>query len=350
MRILTEEDVENLIEPATAIDLAATAYRLHSFGHTSRPGRLDLRQVQPKSGALVLASFSNGQELIVKTNVHVYGEGGARRAASMLVVWDVPACAPLAIISATAFNNHRTAAGFAAAARALAPTAARTLAVIGTGKIAPATIRYLAAVRELEQVIIVGRRPEVARELAAAVQARSEFAALEVMACKDSATAVRLADMVATVTTSDQPVFPGTAARAGTFVVLGGANRPDAREADDALWSRARVVVDHLDGCLERAGDLRMALASGALQREQITGEIGELLAGTQAPHEGGVTVFKSIGISPQDATLALWLIEKAKRHSVGTETDLVGGSIRPDAVPPLRQQTRPLAAGQEVP
>ena len=81
--------------------------------------------------------------------------------------------------------------------------------------------------------------------------------------------------MILTITTADAPVFPGAAAKPGALVILGGANRAHAREADDALMARARVFADHLDGCVERAGDLKIPLGSGALKRERIAGEIG---------------------------------------------------------------------------
>src|SRR5690606_22482970 len=117
--------------------------------------------------------------------------------------------------------------------------------------------RYLAAVRPIERIVIVGRRVERARRLVEDLRATPELAGVDICVGEDPATAVSNSDIVATVTTSDTPVFPGDAVRPGALVILGGANRPDAREADNALCVRARIVVDHLAGCIERAGDIR---------------------------------------------------------------------------------------------
>src|SRR5262245_22186443 len=351
MRILSEDDVEKLIDATTAVELADEAYRLHAQGQMSAPGRLDLRRSAPKSGALVLAGFAQGQQLVVKTNVHAYPEfnEGTRLAGSALVVWNLETCMPLALISSFGFNNHRTAAGFAAASHRLAPAHAETLTVIGTDKIAPASLAYLAASRPIKRAFIVGRRREAAAALAAKARAWPQFAGIDVVASDDPADAVRNADIVAAVTTSDQPVFSGGAVRPGALVILGGANRPDAREADDTLVRRATVVVDHLAGSLERAGDLKLPLQSGVLVRDQILGEIGALpdtFGGPRPPHD--VVVFKSIGIAPQDLLLARWLIERAEHCGVGTVIDLRNGSIASSAGPSAISDD--LLAAQEAP
>jgi ornithine cyclodeaminase/alanine dehydrogenase-like protein (mu-crystallin family) len=328
MRILSERDVETLINPAAAIAAAGEAFRLHSRGEAGLPQRLDLRRAEPKGGALVLASFLDAATFGVKTNFHAYDPQPphARRTASVLVLWDAICAKPRALISAAAFNDHRTAAGFAAAADRLAPSDASTLAVFGAGKIAPATILYLCAIRPIRRVLLVSRSPERAEALAA--RARSWPAlggvAVDTASAEDAASA---ADIIAAVTTSDDPVFPGDAVRRGTFVILGGANRPQAREADDALIRRATIVADHLDGALARAGDLVLPLASGVLARERIVGEIGAILDGRlECPGERDVTVFKSIGIATQDLVLATALVEEAQRLGLGQTIDLATG------------------------
>jgi ornithine cyclodeaminase/alanine dehydrogenase-like protein (mu-crystallin family) len=326
MRLLSEADVERLMDPPMAIASAAEAYRLHSEGLVPAPGRLDLPRSSPKGSVLVLGGHSHGRLFALKSNVHAYAEAasGRRNAASLLTLWDSAACVPLALIATTGFNNHRTAAGFAAAAQKLATPNAATLAVFGAGKIAPAAICYLASVRPFRQVLIVGRGNERASALAAAARQWPDFAAIKVEAEADAKRATQVADVILTITTADAPVFPGAAVKPGAFIILGGANRADAREADDALIARSRVFADHLEGCLERAGDLKIPLGSGVLKRERIAGEIGALFAGRAPPAMPGadVTVFKSIGIAPQDLLLAEALLKRAEQRGIGVEFD----------------------------
>lgn len=327
MRILSDRDVETLINPTAAVAAAGEAFRRHSRGEAGIPQRLDLRREEPKGGALVLASFLDVSTFGVKTNFHTYDPvpPHARRTASVLVLWDAIRAEPRALISAASFNDHRTAAGFAAAADRLAPVDASTLAVFGAGKIAPATILYLCAIRPIRRVLLVSRSPDRAEALAA--KARSWTALAGVSIETTTADDAAAADIIAAVTTSDDPVFPGHAVRRGALVILGGANRPQAREADDTLIRRATIVADHLEGALARAGDLVVPLATGALARDQIVGEIGAILDGAlEFPGDRDVTVFKSMGIATQDLVLATALIEEAERRGLGQTVDLATG------------------------
>lgn len=345
MRLLSERDIERLLDPESAIAAAEEAYRRHSAGAMPAPGRLDLMRTGPAGGALVLGGHSFDHRFAVKTNVHAYAGDAtlSRSAGSALVLWDGVACVPLAFLATTGFNDHRTAAGFAAAARVLAPTDTHTLAVFGAGKIAPATVLYLAAVRRFARILIVGRDQDRAHALAASLGTRPELAGAIVAVESDAGRAAYEADVIATVSTAEQPIFPGEAVRPGTFVVLGGANRPTHREADDTFIRRARIVTDHLDGCITRAGDLAVPLAAGVLRREQILGEIGTVLeSGVVPPGPDGtdVTVFKSIGIAGQDVVLAGLVYDLAMRTGVGLEFDprdgahLAGAAAQPAAEP----------------
>ncbi len=307
MKLLSESDVDRLIDRPMALDAATEAFRLHAAGGTRPPGRIDIRGDAPTHGVLTLAALGVDGALGVKTNVHSL-VAGTRRSASLLVLWDAVQCTPLALIASARFNQHRTAAGFAAGCRVLAPRGAETLAIFGAGTMAPESIRYIVAVRPIRTVIITGRDPARAHALAARARAWPDLAGIAVTVESDAAIAAARADIIVAITSSDSPVFPGEAVRPGAVVVLGGANRPAAREADDALIRRATIYVDHLEGCLERAGDIRIPLASGVLARAQIAGEIGA--ARPQAAAD--VTVFKSIGIATQDLVLGQRLIERA--------------------------------------
>jgi ornithine cyclodeaminase len=326
MRFLSETDVARLIDPALAIAAAVEAFRMQAAGAAAGPGalgRLDLRR--PGAGLLALAGFE-GDALLVKTNVHAHPAGGHRTGGSLVTLWDAAQARPVALIAAREFNGHRTAAGFAAAARLLAPKDASVLAVFGAGRLAGPTLRYLVGVRPIRRALIVGRTPRRAEALAAEARAWPGFAGVAVEACDDPAEAAACADIIATATTAERAVFPGAVVRPGTLVVLGGANRPTAREADDDLMRRAVIYPDHREGALAKAGDLLVPLAAGTIGEAAIGPEIGALLAGpAPALPDGFVSVFKSIGIASQDLVLAQALLRRAEEQGVGTVLDLEG-------------------------
>lgn len=325
MRLLSESDVASLLDPELALASAEEAYRRHAGAGAQAPGRIDLRPPGGGLGMLMLAALGPDGLACVKTNLHRQPSGCARRHASLLTLWNTEACRPTALISGLAFNRARTAAGFAAACRLLAPPKASRLALFGAGAMAPETARLICAVRPIREIRIVGRSPERASALARSLAAAPDFAGVRVAAETDPRAAAGAADVVVAVTSADAPVFPGDAVRDGALVVLGGANRPAAREADDLLIGRARIFVDHLEGCLARAGDLVIPLASGALRHEAIHGEIGAAFDAPPPSFEG-VTVFKSIGIAMQDLTLASMLLARAETLAVGVAYDTQDG------------------------
>jgi ornithine cyclodeaminase/alanine dehydrogenase-like protein (mu-crystallin family) len=166
-----------------------------------------------------------------------------------------------------------------------------------------------------------------ATALAETLKREPAFAQVDIGAGGDIAEATREADVIVTLTTATEPVFSGRDVKAGALVILAGANKPQSREADDALIARGTIHVDHREGCLTRAGDLAIPLASGVLKPQQIAGEIG-LLFGDTPPLQAAcdVTVFKSIGTIAQDIALAHALYRRALERGVGLDFDAVTG------------------------
>lgn len=336
MRLIAEDDVEHLLKPEDVIAAVAKSYRLQASGADFAQGRLDLKRDDPKGSVLVLSGHSD-RLFATKTNVHVYPEKESRirRAQSLMTLWDSATCVPLALIATTKFNNHRTAAGLAVAADLLAPKDAKTLVVFGAGKIAPAAIRYLYAVRKFTKIIILGKGPGRSAELARSLAGNAAFSDCAIGAGHDAAAATREADVIVTLTTSSTAVFPGYAVKPGALVILAGANKADAREADDDLMGRAYIYVDHMEKCLTNAGDIAQPLASGALRRDRIGGEIGILLNG--AAHDNSrdadVTVFKSMGFIGQDIAIGTLLLQRAAEADVGAQFDPWTGACRPSSM-----------------
>jgi ornithine cyclodeaminase len=88
-----------------------------------------------------------------------------------------------------------------------------------------------------------------------------------------------------------------------TTVVAIGSHDPDKRETDDALASRATVVVESRKSALREAGDVVAPLQSGALTEDRII-TLAELINATRQPAPGP-RLFKSSGMSWEDAVIA---------------------------------------------
>jgi ornithine cyclodeaminase/alanine dehydrogenase-like protein (mu-crystallin family) len=297
MKLLSEAELRRVLTPMLAVESSARAFIALSRGEMIVPVRSEIVRPDGQGVVFAMPGFLNGQVFGLKV---IATRGEASRA--MVLLFDAETLAPLGLLSADHLTDWRTGGGIAAATRLLARPEASVHVVFGAGRLAGPCARLVAAVRPIARTVIVGRTPARAEALAAALRADG----LAAEAATDPAV-VAEADVVTTVTNAATPVFPGAALRPGTHVNLGGAFRPDTREADDDLARRGLYWCDSLSACLARAGDLVMPLASGALGRTQVVGEIGAALAG--ALHGRGdaaeITVFKSLGNAAQDICLA---------------------------------------------
>ncbi len=297
MRLLSEAALRAVLTPALAVESSARAFIALSSGEMVVPVRSEIQRPDGEGIVFAMPGFLSG---------HVFGLKliATRGAAStaMVMLFDAQSLAPLGLLSADALTDWRTAGGIAAATRLLARPEAAVHVVIGAGRLAGPCAHAVAAVRSIARTIILGRDPARAEALAASL--RAEGLAAEVTTDR---AVVAQADIVTAVTNAEVPVFPGAALRPGTHVNLGGAFRPDLREADDALAARGLFWCDSLSACLSRAGDLVLPLASGVLDRARVMGEIGAALAGTLRGRGDAaeITVFKSLGNAAQDICLA---------------------------------------------
>jgi ornithine cyclodeaminase len=91
-------------------------------------------------------------------------------------------------------------------------------------------------------------------------------------------------------------------------VVAIGTHEPGARETDDALARRATVVVESRASALREAGDVVMAIGSGALSADALV-TLRELVHDGVRPPEDRPRLFKSTGMSWEDAVVAAALV-----------------------------------------
>jgi ornithine cyclodeaminase/alanine dehydrogenase-like protein (mu-crystallin family) len=219
---------------------------------------------------------------------------------AVYVLFDPETLAPVAVIDGEALTAMRTAAVSALATRYLALPDAQRLVIFGAGTTATTHLEAMRTVRLVEEVTVVSRTVERAEALAE--KAREMGLEARVGEHPD----VARADLVCTCTTSPDPVFDGSLLRPGVHVNAIGAFSPDTRELDDETIRRARVVVETRKAALAEAGDIVIPLRNGAISESHIAAELAEVVRGAvvrTGPED--VTVFKSVGIAPEDLAVA---------------------------------------------
>lgn len=206
--------------------------------------------------------------------------GGEPRIQGVCVVFDSATLAPVVLVDGIALTNLRTAAVSALAVRHLAVPEATRAVVFGRGPQARAHASALRAVRPVAHVRMVGRDHGNVDELLAA------------------------ADIICCCTTARAPLFAGERVADHATVVAIGSHEPDARETDDMLASRATIVVESRASALREAGDVVLAIDSGAITPDQLV-TLSELVRRETKPGTDRPRLFKSTGMAWEDAVIA---------------------------------------------
>jgi ornithine cyclodeaminase/alanine dehydrogenase-like protein (mu-crystallin family) len=177
------------------------------------------------------------------------------------------------------------------------------------------------SVRALRRVRVWARDRDKAARFAATEGARHGIA-IETPATVQEAVAG--ADIICTLTKAREPILLGEWLAPGAHLNVVGSSVSTAAEIDTPAVAAARFFVDRRESTVNEGGEYRRALAAGAITPGHILGEIGEVAngstAGRRSPLE--VTLYKSLGIAPQDLAAAHHVLEKARAAGVGQLVD----------------------------
>jgi ornithine cyclodeaminase/alanine dehydrogenase-like protein (mu-crystallin family) len=302
VRLLTEDDVRNRLEPQRVIAAIEAAFR-DRYPTTVIPARSHLKLA---AGVFLImpcydrARRGLGMKLVV---VEDKPQRPDDRVQATYMLLEPTTGRPKLTVSANFLTDLRTAATSAVATRFLAREDVRTLGVFGTGRQARAHLRVLPLVRRFDRVLVCGTSETASRnfaqELSPEIRPPLEPA--------DARTCTADSDVICACTNSPTPLFDGKWLRPGTHLNLVGAFRPHTREVDSATVRRSQVFVETYDGVLAEAGDLLLPMQEGILSRERIAGDLHELVSGKKQGRKdaGTITLFKSVGCALEDLVTA---------------------------------------------
>ncbi len=220
-----------------------------------------------------------------------------------------------AVLDATEITARRTAATSAVATAALARSAARTVAILGTGTQAETHIEALRHVIPDATFVLWGRSRDKLEELAR--KSGAEMA--------DSArAAVADADVICTLTGSKEPIVELGWLKAGCHINAVGSSSRMARELGDDIVAASAFFVDSRSQAAVECGELLQPLERGVIGLDHARAELGEVLAGLRPGRTSAqeLTVFKSLGIAVEDAAAAIRAVKNAIDKGLGQKVD----------------------------
>lgn len=243
---------------------------------------------------------------------------GLPSASGLMVLVSAETGVPQALLLDNGYlTDVRTGLAGALAAELLAPEAVSTVGILGSGAQARYQLRALTLVRDFERVLVWSRSKanaeRYAQEMSAELGRPVSVAGAEEV--------VSLSQVVVTTTPSLQPVLLREWVHSGQHITAMGSDSAGKNELDPAVLGDADVVVcDHRGQCLQ-FGELRSAVASGAVPANRRVAELGEVIMGERAGRTSAdqVTVADLTGTGVQDTMIARLALERVRAAADAT-------------------------------
>jgi alanine dehydrogenase len=211
------------------------------------------------------------------------------------------------------------------AAKHLARKDSKVVGLVGAGAQARTQLAALLSLYKEIGEVRVWSRTRKTRETYVAEMKPKHGNVNTMVAVKDIKDAVEGSDIVVTTTPSIKPIVLNNWVEEGMHFNCIGADAPGKEELDPAILKRAKIVVDDWEQA-SHSGEINVPLSKGILTRNDIFGEIGEVVAGSKlgrtSPEE--ITLFTSTGLAVQDAVTAELAYKKAKARQIGESVNIV--------------------------
>jgi ornithine cyclodeaminase/alanine dehydrogenase-like protein (mu-crystallin family) len=316
-RILTAADVAALLTIDDCIAAVETAFRDFGEGRIAPPQTLG---VHGERGTFHVKATA-ADVFAAKINANFPDnprQHGLPTIQGLIVVMDVESGTPLGILDSTLITTMRTAAATAVAAKYLSRASSRTMTIIGCGIQGRAHAEALLRVRDIANVFAFDADADAASRFAAEM---SQCLGIEVIAVASIDDAVAESEIVVTCTPARSPILSLKHRHAGLFIAGVGADNPEKSELAPALLAQCRVVPDILDQAATM-GDLHHAIEAGAMTRDDIHGQLADIVCGRVAGRrdDDEVFIFDSTGTALQDVAAASIALTRAVERGVGVE------------------------------
>ncbi|NMF96987.1 ornithine cyclodeaminase family protein [Aromatoleum toluolicum] len=319
--LLKKEEVSRLISMKDVIGAVEEAYKAFSGGQVDQPpyigihlpsgGEIDFKLGYYKRNEVISMKASSGG---FPDNPTVYGVPSGM---GTILLFDARTCALICVMDGSLLTGLRTGACAAVSVKALARKNSRKITSIGTGNQARMQIRAITEVMKIEKIHAWDHTQESLSKYKADIE--SEFG-IPVIIAGSAKEAVQQADILITTTRGKGSLVEADWVKPGTHIVAIGTDMKGKQEFDPEIFRNAKIVNDSIEQCTDK-GETWHPLNRGIIAKEDIHGEIGEILLGRKPGRENDeeITIFDSTGMAIQDNTTSYKIYQNAIEGNVGT-------------------------------
>lgn len=212
----------------------------------------------------------------------------------------------------------RTGAAGAVAARYLAPQDAENVGVIGAGVQARFQMRALSLVRDIRTIRFFSLDTDAVRE--AYIREMERDLGVRVISAGSVEEVVRESSVVVTTTPSRKPFLKAEWLHPGLHLTTMGSDAEEKQEVDAAVAGAVDVLACDLKPQSFRLGELRSALAAGAIGEDSEVVELGDLVRGNHGGRTSAsqITMCDLTGVGVQDTMIAIRALAIAREKGLG--------------------------------
>mgnify|MGYP006081905687 FL=1 len=311
--LLSGEEISQILQLEDYFDLVEDAFRLYAEDKSLDTGLLHIDtqdgEFHIKAGGLVKGKAYLG----LKLNGGFFQNQkrfGLPNIQGIIVLCDGEDGSPLAIMESVGITINRTGATTGVAAKYLAKPNSETVTICGCGTQGRVQLRSLKQVLPLKKAFAIDMDPDTSARFAAEM---ADELQMEVMAIDVVEEALAESDVLVTCTPSSSPLIKASMIPDGIFIAAVGADSPDKQELDVEIFSKAKVVVDLLDQCIN-VGELHHAIAAGVISAEEVHADLGQVIVGDRTGRTSNeeIIVFDATGSALQDTAGAIAVYQRA--------------------------------------
>jgi alanine dehydrogenase len=327
--LLTDNEIKSILEMGDVIEAVEMSFKEKGFNRVQMPAKIYLHYNEEKGDLRSMPAFLDkiGISAVKIVNVHPENPVSNRMPTVMatIILIDPKTGFPLSIMGGTTITNMRTGAAGAIAIKYLAKKNFSSIGFIGAGAQARTQLSAILAMNNQIQEIKVWSRTKKTRQKFLD-EAKKNYGKEYCFYPSDS---IRNAtcgmDIIITTTPSRKPIIKKDMITSGVHINCIGADAIGKQELDSTILTKATIVVDDWSQAAH-SGEINVPLHLGLIDRSNISGEIGEIVAGLKPGRSNNseITVFVSTGLAIQDAVTAKLAYDIAKKKNIGKNVNIV--------------------------
>ncbi len=328
--LLTDEEIKPLLSIGEVMEAVEEAFREKGLGYVQMPPKPYLFFEKYDGDLRVMPSYLERIDVsavkVVNSHPNNLSSYGLPTVMATIILIDPKNGAPLAVMGGSYITALRTGAAGGIAVKYLARKDSKVIGLVGAGTQARTQLAALISLyKELDEVRVWSRTRETRNRFVSKMRELYRKEVNRIRPLESVKEAVEECDIVVTSTPSRNPIVMNEWISKGTHFNCIGADAPGKEEIDPAVLKGAKIVVDDWEQA-SHSGEINVPLTKGLIKKEDIWGDLGEIVAGLKAGRASRdeITVFDSTGLAAQDAVTAKIVYEKAISKNIGRFIELI--------------------------